>query len=103
MIGRIFDQLDQAVGPYGTRVIILLIIAVALPLILGGLARLLVFRKDEDQKKGSEGQPLTLEMLLGTEPETDDSPRDYPIVVMLVPERERNTRPQGGQTTSSAT
>jgi len=87
--------------PYFERVGILLVIAVALPLVLGGLARLIFFRKDDDQKRGSEGEQLTLEMLLGSELETDEPPREYPIVMMLVPASERTTPAQGGQTSSA--
>jgi hypothetical protein len=104
MIEWILNHLEL-LRPYFERVAILLVIAAALPLVLGALARALVFRKDDDQKKGSAGEQMTLEMLLGseTETETDQPPSDFPTVVMLVPVPERTTRSQGGSTPSSAT
>lgn len=53
----ILSDLDQKLGEYGTIVVVLFAISVALPLVLGVLARMLVFRSDLESAGTQERAP----------------------------------------------
>jgi hypothetical protein len=115
----IIEPLREITGSYyGAHVVLLLLVALVVPVIIGVIARVFVYRKDAEKPvKADKGFiPAEAEgVMAGTGSEVDPqpfhdwSPGHFPQVVALVPRRvnDSNTtstgsRPQSGETTAEA-